>query len=165
MGGGYIDPHMLCLDTSWEASGQLHAPAAVEKRKILFLPRLELQTLGRPAHNQSLYQLRYPGSFKDTLWLTVMRSDYQASHQLEVLRFRVSSCGHIPDVAEITFSRCILPDQIATGIQRYKRPDRRTGPEPRQAVCVTFAIPRNRQRFRISMHGDLTCLLRPLLPQ
>jgi hypothetical protein len=31
----------------------------VEKRKFLTLPGLEL---GHPAHSQSLYRLRYPGS-------------------------------------------------------------------------------------------------------
>jgi hypothetical protein len=34
----------------------------VGKRKFLTLPEFELQTLGRPAPNQSLYRLRYPGS-------------------------------------------------------------------------------------------------------
>jgi hypothetical protein len=34
----------------------------VEKRKFLTLPRLELRPLGRPARNQSLYRLSYPGS-------------------------------------------------------------------------------------------------------
>jgi hypothetical protein len=34
----------------------------VEKRKLLFLPGLELQPLGRPARSQSLYRLSYPGS-------------------------------------------------------------------------------------------------------
>jgi hypothetical protein len=58
-------------------SGQLHAPAAlppskgwvgsiagldVEKRKFLTLRGPELQPLGRPACNQSLYWLSYPGS-------------------------------------------------------------------------------------------------------
>jgi hypothetical protein len=35
----------------------------VEKIKILPLPGLELRTLGRPARSQSLYRLRYPGSW------------------------------------------------------------------------------------------------------
>jgi hypothetical protein len=35
---------------------------AVEKRKFLTLPRLELRLLGRPARSQSLYRQRYPGS-------------------------------------------------------------------------------------------------------
>jgi hypothetical protein len=35
----------------------------VEKRKSFTLPGLELQPFGRPARSQSLYQLRYPGSF------------------------------------------------------------------------------------------------------
>jgi hypothetical protein len=36
---------------------------AVEKRKFLNLPRLELRPLGLPARSQSLYRLRYPGSY------------------------------------------------------------------------------------------------------
>jgi hypothetical protein len=32
----------------------------VEQRKLLTLPGLELQPLGRAARNQSLYRLRYP---------------------------------------------------------------------------------------------------------
>jgi hypothetical protein len=39
----------------------------VEKRKFLTLPGLELQTLCRPAHSQSLYRLRYPGSYYATI--------------------------------------------------------------------------------------------------
>jgi hypothetical protein len=64
-----------------EVSGQLSAPAtlppgkkppvrtgyeagwvrldAVENRKFLTLPGLELRPLGRPAHSQSLYRLSY----------------------------------------------------------------------------------------------------------
>jgi hypothetical protein len=34
----------------------------MEKWKFLTLPGLELRPLGRPARNQSLYRLRYPGS-------------------------------------------------------------------------------------------------------
>jgi hypothetical protein len=34
----------------------------VQKRKFLTLPGLELRTLGRPAHSQPLYRLRYPVS-------------------------------------------------------------------------------------------------------
>jgi hypothetical protein len=37
----------------------------IGKRKFLIIPGLELRPLGRPArpaHNQSLYRLRYPGS-------------------------------------------------------------------------------------------------------
>jgi hypothetical protein len=35
----------------------------LEKRKLLTLPGLELQPLSRPALSQSLYRLRYPGSY------------------------------------------------------------------------------------------------------
>jgi hypothetical protein len=34
----------------------------LEKRKFLPLPGLELRLFGRPARNQSVYRLRYPGS-------------------------------------------------------------------------------------------------------
>jgi hypothetical protein len=37
----------------------------VEKRKFLTVPGLELRTLGHPACNQSLYRLRYPGSYAE----------------------------------------------------------------------------------------------------
>jgi hypothetical protein len=37
---------------------------AVEKRKFLTLPDLELRPVGRPARSQSLYRLRYPGHIK-----------------------------------------------------------------------------------------------------
>jgi hypothetical protein len=43
----------------------------VEKRKFLTLPGLELRPLGRPARNQSLYRLSYPGSRVDYLLLIV----------------------------------------------------------------------------------------------
>jgi hypothetical protein len=36
----------------------------VEKRKYLTLPKLELRPLSHPAHILSLYQLRYPGSWR-----------------------------------------------------------------------------------------------------
>jgi hypothetical protein len=48
--GGWLDPR----------AGQ----DDMEKRKKLTLPGLELRPLGRPASNQSLYRLRYPGSEK-----------------------------------------------------------------------------------------------------
>jgi hypothetical protein len=35
----------------------------VERRKIFPLPGLEVRSLGRPARSQSLYRLRYPGSY------------------------------------------------------------------------------------------------------
>jgi hypothetical protein len=55
----------------------------VEKRKFFTLPGLELRPLGRPARNQSLYRLSYPGSklvnasilFRDLCLLTIDVSD------------------------------------------------------------------------------------------
>jgi hypothetical protein len=37
----------------------------VEKKKFLILVGLKLRPLGRPAHSQSLYRLRYPGFLKN----------------------------------------------------------------------------------------------------
>jgi hypothetical protein len=78
---------VFLISVPLEVSGQLGAPAALvpetenpsthgiggwvgpraglhdmEKRKILIVQGLELRLLGHPAHNQSLYRLRYPGS-------------------------------------------------------------------------------------------------------
>jgi hypothetical protein len=39
----------------------------MEKRKFLTLPGLELRPLGRVARSQSLYRLRYPGSYPSPL--------------------------------------------------------------------------------------------------
>jgi hypothetical protein len=42
----------------------------VKRRKILPLPGLEFRPLGRPAHKQSLYRLRYPGApIKSSMFL------------------------------------------------------------------------------------------------
>jgi hypothetical protein len=41
----------------------------VENRKFLNLPGLKLRPLGRPARSQSLYRLRYPGSFGSFKWI------------------------------------------------------------------------------------------------
>jgi hypothetical protein len=48
----------------WQAEpGLFPRGAAVEKRIVLPLPGLELRSLSRPARRQSLYRLRYPGSY------------------------------------------------------------------------------------------------------
>ena len=51
-----------CRIGCWVDSGA--SLGDVEERKFLTLPGLELRALGRPAHSQSLYRLRYPGSLK-----------------------------------------------------------------------------------------------------
>jgi hypothetical protein len=82
MGSGCIHSHFLDFGTCWmwvvsftllphyphEKSPRY--PLArrlrlddVEKRKFLTLPGLELRNIGRPACSQSLYRLRYPGSY------------------------------------------------------------------------------------------------------
>jgi hypothetical protein len=48
--GGWVDPRAVLDET--------------EERKFLTLPGVELRPLGRPTRSQSLYRLRYPGSFK-----------------------------------------------------------------------------------------------------
>jgi hypothetical protein len=47
--GGYVGPRFSLKD--------------VEKRKFLTSSGLELRPIGGPARSQSLYQLRYPGTF------------------------------------------------------------------------------------------------------
>jgi hypothetical protein len=47
--GGWVDPRASLAD--------------LEKRKFLTLPGLELRPLSRQARSQSLYRLRYPGSY------------------------------------------------------------------------------------------------------
>jgi hypothetical protein len=49
--GGWVDPRAGLDD--------------MENRKFLTLPGLEPQPLSRPARSQSLYRLRYPGSYMD----------------------------------------------------------------------------------------------------
>jgi hypothetical protein len=46
----------------------------LEKRKFLTLPGLELRHLIHPAHSQSLYRLRYPGSHR-TYYLIYLFND------------------------------------------------------------------------------------------
>jgi hypothetical protein len=46
----------------------------VEKRKFLTLPGLELLTRGRPARSQSLYRLRYPGSYRGIIKGLIFRN-------------------------------------------------------------------------------------------
>jgi hypothetical protein len=79
----YIDPRFLDDGSEWSASrpdrftpterassthwigwvGPRTGLDDMEKRKFLTLPGLELRPLSRPARSQSLYRLRYPGSF------------------------------------------------------------------------------------------------------
>jgi hypothetical protein len=51
--GGRVDPRARLDD--------------VEKTEFFTLPGLELRPLGRPVRSQSLYQLRYPGSYNETV--------------------------------------------------------------------------------------------------
>jgi hypothetical protein len=105
-----MELHFLHSDTSWRRSasnpgrftpgkrapgthwiGGLVEPRAglddVEKKKILTLPELELQPLGRPARSQPLYRLSYPGSYKN--WVT--RGNYGISLR-NILTYRDSVC-------------------------------------------------------------------------
>jgi hypothetical protein len=60
----------------------------VEKRKFLTLPGLELRPLGRPACNQSLYRLRYPGSQENQVRLKL-----NGTHELLVYANDVNLLG------------------------------------------------------------------------
>jgi hypothetical protein len=60
----------------------------LEKRKLLNLPGLELRLLGRSAHSQSLYRLRYPGSSLHAAVLNYLRIG-------TILLFYVTNKRHI----------------------------------------------------------------------
>jgi hypothetical protein len=62
---GSFTPGERASDTHW-MGGWVNPGAGLddlEKRKFLTLLGLELRPLGRPARSQSLYRLRYPGSY------------------------------------------------------------------------------------------------------
>jgi hypothetical protein len=73
LAGGERSASRICRFTPGERAPGMHwigswvDPRAgldgVEKRKFLTLPGLELRPLGRPARSQSLYRLRYLGSW------------------------------------------------------------------------------------------------------
>jgi hypothetical protein len=59
-----LTPGETALGTHWIGGwvGPTAVRNAVEKRKFLTLPGLELRTPGRPVRNQSIYRQRYSGS-------------------------------------------------------------------------------------------------------
>jgi hypothetical protein len=59
----------------------------VEKRKLLILSGLELRPLGRPARSQSLYRLRYPGSYSNLHTFHLWRSARDVAFMLETSSF------------------------------------------------------------------------------
>jgi hypothetical protein len=88
-----------------------------EKRKFLILPGLELRLLGRPAHSQSLYGLRYPGSqnvkegyFTDNIFrffVIVLNAKILFSEiQSNVVRCKLASCFH-PEDGDDMFLRIV----------------------------------------------------------
>jgi hypothetical protein len=54
----------------------------MEKRKFLTLPGLELKPLSRPARSQSLYRLRYPGSWYSFLLEAESTQGHSASGRI-----------------------------------------------------------------------------------
>jgi hypothetical protein len=58
--GGWVDPRAGLDD--------------VTKRKSLTQPGLEFRSLGLPAHSNSLYRLRYPGSDRGIIALFISRN-------------------------------------------------------------------------------------------
>jgi hypothetical protein len=62
---GLFTPGERAPNTRW-IGGWVKPRAGLDdvgKSKFLNLPGLELRLLGRPARSQSLYRLRYPGSY------------------------------------------------------------------------------------------------------
>jgi hypothetical protein len=62
---GSIIPRERAPGTHWIGAwvGPRAGMDEMEKTKFFILPGLELRLLGRPARSQSLYRLRYPGSY------------------------------------------------------------------------------------------------------
>jgi hypothetical protein len=81
--GGWVDPRASLDD--------------VEKRKFLILSGLELRFLSRPAHSQSLYRLRYPGS-----WIVMIKLCSSNNNNFD--RFE-SRLGYWTSCLRIFFSR------------------------------------------------------------
>jgi hypothetical protein len=84
--GGWLDPRASLDD--------------LEKRKFLTLLRLELRLLSHPAHSQSLYWLRYPGSY----------FHYRLSLSIFLLAMTCSCLKHYETWAA-RLSNCILLKQ------------------------------------------------------
>jgi hypothetical protein len=72
VGGEWSASRLGCFITGEKAPGNHRIGGWVcprtgldnmEKRKVLSLQGLKLRPLGRPARSQSLYRLRYPGSY------------------------------------------------------------------------------------------------------
>jgi hypothetical protein len=89
----------------------------VEKRKFLTLPVLELRTLGRPARNQSLYRLRYPGI---TSWRLTGECRYNSTFLKLCRRWRLA----------ISFTLTLLP---GNGLS--------------YALCMRLGRPQSRSRL------------------
>jgi hypothetical protein len=68
----------------------------VEKRKFLTLPGLELRPLCRPAHCQSLYRLRYPGTMNQSVYFNNNNNNNNNNiSQDQLLVRRVVACNAV----------------------------------------------------------------------
>jgi hypothetical protein len=67
--GGCVDPRVSMEDK--------------EKRKFLTLLGIELRFLGRPASSQSLYQLRYPGSNRNSSKINLIRINFIKNEEVK----------------------------------------------------------------------------------
>jgi hypothetical protein len=90
---GHFTPGEKAPGTHWIGYrvGPRVALGAVRKRKVLTVQGLELRTLGRPAHSQSLYRLSYPGSQEEgvsllTFWTA--RYSFLPPEERNIKRFR-----------------------------------------------------------------------------
>jgi hypothetical protein len=65
---------------------------AMEKRKFLTLPGLELRPLARPARSLSLYRLRYRGLYADIKWANLLKYNLftKRGYYFVLLRYWIS---------------------------------------------------------------------------
>jgi hypothetical protein len=132
----------------------------VEKRKFLTPPELELRPLRRPARSQSLYRLRYTGSFNANVG--GIYSDHSA------LKGRRSVCVsllHAPYPKRISIFVCssrhglLITEQLSIGLYRLSARPVRLPPEEIKSQlypisihnCIRFLY--SREQAKMLFHG------------
>jgi hypothetical protein len=100
----------------------------VEKRKFFSLPGLELRSLGRPVRRQSLYRLRYPGSYIALLVILINEMN------------RFSSLVPVWDPLISMFLSMIYVIQLITQLFFYSVKTRSCGILQSDVDCVQYIL-------------------------
>jgi hypothetical protein len=101
----------------------------VEKRTFLTLQALELQPLGRPVRNQSLYRLSYPGS--SLYSLCCMKIVELSGVTTTLWAERLSNRGSIPSSGiSLRYSFCHPTSLVSEGNRMLVNLGKAAGPRP-----------------------------------